>query len=351
MSKIALDVSSLNPLSLARGIGIYAQRLAETLPRVDKTNEYILATSPNQLKGADLIHYPYFDFFFHTLRLKKHTKRIVTIHDLIPLVFPDQFKPGIRGKLKFKLQLRTLRQVDAIITDSQSSQRDIVKYLKIKKDKIDVVYLGVGQEFKPIKSKENLEATSQKYHLDKPFILYIGDVNYNKNLPILLEAFSKLKDKSINLVMASKAFRRNQIPEVKIIERKITELNLRNRVKQITNLPADSATDLIHLYNLAQVYVQPSLYEGFGLPVIEAMACGTPVVATKVASLPEVYGNAAIVAEPTVNSLAQGFEKALALAPGHKQNLIKRGFQQAAKFTWEKTARETIKVYNSVIGS
>ena len=347
--KIVIDSSNLHSLSKARGIGIYARQLFSHLSQVSSKNQYALATSTNQTQDADLIHYPNFDLFFLTLPLKKKAKRVVTVHDVTPLVFPDHFSVGLKGKAKFRIQLTALRLADAIVTDSKSSKQDIIKHLKIPSKKIHVVYLGVSKEFKPVKSKSLLQKARRKYKLENPFILYVGDVNYNKNVPVLIRAFAKIKNKKLNLVMVSKAWKNKHITEVMEINKLIDSLGLKNRVKKITKLPADSVSDLVNIYNLAQVYLQPSLYEGFGLPVLEAMACGTPVVATGAASLPEVTGSASIIVEPTSEGIFKGISKALSLSSKQKNQLINAGIKQAAKFTWEKTAKETIKVYNKIL--
>ena len=328
--KVSLDTSKLHPQSKTRGIGIYAQHLVRWLPQVD-TDIVFSSDSP------DLIHFPTFDLFFLNLPLIKKSKWIITIHDITPLIFPRHFDPGIKGQVKYLFQRLNLTRADAIITDSHSSRKDIIKYLHVPPAKINVVYLGVDSVFHPLKIAK------------KPFILYVGDVNYNKNLPALLEAFALLKS-DIDLYMVSNAWSKH-IPEVAALNVQIHQLGISSRVKKITKLRTDSITQLVHWYNQAKVYVQPSLYEGFGLPVIEAMACGTPVVATNVASLPEICGHAAILVKPTVSDLAAGLRQALDLSSKQHQSYIRAGIAQAAKFTWEKTAHETIKVYNKVLRS
>ncbi len=343
--KIALDLS-LAKTHRARGIGIYAQKLATYLPKIDKLHQYVLALNQPQLATTDLIHFPSFDFFYLTLPHKKTNKWIVTIHDTIPLIFPDQFPPGIRGKIKFIIQNHLLHQAEAIITDSQNSKRDIIKYLNLPESKIHVIYLGVEKVFKPITSVGILNQTLKKHHLHQPFILYIGDVNYNKNLPVLLEAFTLIPKPELELVLISRTWK-EKIPEVIALKNKIEDLKLTSRIKIIDTVI--SPKELIHIYNLASVYIQPSLYEGFGLPVLEAMACGTPVVATKVASLPEICGQAAIQVKPEVGDMAAGIKQVLAFNQKQRQSTAKAGISQAAKFTWEKTAQETIRVYNKVL--
>jgi len=350
MANIAINTSYLSPLNQSRGIGIYSQELLKALRGSDPKNHYLLATTKSQLQSVDLIHYPNFDFFFHTLPIKKVSKTVVTIHDVIPLIFSNHFQPGIRGKLQLALQKKSLKNTHAIITDSKNSKQDIIKYLNIPSHKIHVVYLAASPKFKKITSAVQLSITKKKYHLTKSFILYVGDVNYNKNVPTLIQAFSKLNTNH-DLVLISKAWKNTHIPEIKTLTNKISHYNLGSRIKTISNLPTDSVQDLVNIYNLAAFYVQPSLYEGFGLPVLEAMASGTPVVTSSAASLPEVAGKGAILVKPDLSSLIQGINQALSMSPSQKKNLITQGYSQAKKFSWQKTAQQTIRVYQSVLKS
>ena len=142
--KVVIDISPLQTGHKTRGIGIYTRELSQGLRKVDKINSYILTTRPHQVKQVSLIHYPYFDLFFHTLPIQKRTRTVVTIHDVIPLIFPLWFKPGLRGRFHLFLQKLALKKVDAVITDSHNSKTDIVKYLKVPADKIHVVHLAVS---------------------------------------------------------------------------------------------------------------------------------------------------------------------------------------------------------------
>lgn len=319
--QVAIDISKLHEDSAHRGIGVYANELIKRIPHVDS-------------KDADIIHFPHFDLFFLSLPLRKTAKWVVTVHDVIPLIFPKHFPPGLRGTIKFHIQKHLLHQADAIITDSLNSKKDIIKHLHIPAQKIHVIYLGVSEAFHPLKIAK------------KPFILYVGDINYNKNIPSLLEAFAALHASDWQLVLAGQAWKQS-IPEVASLHQKIIDLGIKNQVKTMS---PTSTNELIRLYNQATLYIQPSLYEGFGLPILEAMACGTPVVSSNAASLPEVSGNAAIMVKPTVTDILAGLRQGLTLSPKQRNSYSKSGLAQAAKFTWAKTAQETIKVYNQVLG-
>lgn len=348
--KVIIDISPLRTGHKTRGIGVYTRELIEALHAVDKKNQYILTTKSEEIKNADIIHYPYFDLFFHTLPIIKKAKTVVTIHDIIPLIFPRDFQVGIRGKINLAFQKLALRNVDAIITDSQNSKKDILDYFAFEDHMVDVIYLAASSEFKPQSSSEILRI-KKKYQLPHNFILYVGDVNPNKNLVRLLEAFKKvLKEKpDINLVLIGRAFRED-IVEVRLIKAKIAQLVLLNQVKILADIPLDPAKDLVAVYNAAACYVQPSLYEGFGLPIIEAFACGTPVVAGQSSSIPELVGDSAILVNPnSYSDIASGLIKVLSLNKKQKSQMIKKGIEQAGKFSWNKTAQQTINVYKSLL--
>lgn len=348
--KVIIDISPLQSKHKTRGIGMYTRRLVEALREVDKKNQYILTTKSEHIKDADLIHYPYFDLFFHTLPIRNKTDSVVTIHDVIPLIFPKKFPVGIRGSLNLFLQKQALKNVQAIITDSQNSKKDIKKFLKINPSMIEVIYLAAAKEFQPQDSVA-IGRVHKKYKLPEKFILYVGDVNPNKNLESLLDAFTSLAKKSddIYLVLVGRVFRNKNLPQVQAIRSRIKENQLENKILIKSNVPLDPIDDLAAIYSAATVYVQPSLYEGFGLPILEAFACGTPVVAASTSSIPEIVNSSAILINPRkTESLAQGLKKALSLSKGKRQLMIEKGKAQANKFSWSKTAKQTIEVYNRV---
>lgn len=349
--KVIIDISPLKSAHKTRGIGMYTRRLVDAVREIDKDNKYILTTKSEHISNADIIHYPYFDLFFHTLPLKKKAKTVVTIHDLIPLIFPKDFPSGIKGKLGYFLQRTALKNVSAIITDSQNSKKDIIKYLSINENKISVVYLAAAKEFKPKNEKEILEIR-KKYNLPEKFVLYVGDINANKNLIQLIEAFSEINNSypKLHLVLVGRAFKNHKLAQVEEIKEKIASNKLEDKVHIISNVPLDPSNDLVAIYNAASVYIQPSLYEGFGLPILEAFACGTPVVASNVSSIPEITGDAAILFNPnSIQQIASGIIKATTLSETKRKKLIEKGILQAKKFSWKKTAQETIAIYKKTI--
>jgi len=367
--KVAIDVSPLKTGHQYRGIGAYTDNLAKSF-RSTKIHgfSFQLIEKEKIPKDCDLIHYPYFDLFFLTLPIKKLKPTVVTIHDVIPLVFPEHFLVGLRGSLKFQIQKKSLKNVKAVITDSENSKKDIFKYLNYPKEKIYVVPLAPAKEFKPITNHQSLTTIKRKYQLPDNFVLYVGDVNYNKNIPGLIKAFSRFllqtsehsSRSSFKLVLVGKAFLDENLKEAKEILQLIKNPSLRSRTLFLTDARNNSlklskkvvclgwipTEDLVGIYNLATVYCQPSFYEGFGLPVLEAMACGCPVVAAKTSSLPEICGEAAVMVDPyNINNMAMGIKKVI----DDKKELINKGFKQVRQFSWERVAKETYEVYQKVV--
>lgn len=351
--KIAICTTSLKNESQARGIGFYTKRLIKALQKVDKKNQYIFFTRGEKLPKCDLVHYPYFDFFFLTLPLVKSVKTIVTVHDLTPLVFPDKFPKGIKGWVRYLIQKQSLRGADAVMADSENSKRDIVKFIGFPKAKIHVIPLAPEEEFKKLEIKNWKLEIQKKYSFSGRFILYVGDVNWNKNVPGLVKAFYKLRTenlelrtKRLKLVLVGKAFLDENLKESQEINKLIEELDIRDEVLKLGFVPDE---DLVKIYNLATVYVQSSFYEGFGLPVLEAMACGTPVVCANTASLPEVAGKAVVYVDPyDIDDIARGISKVLHYNDTYHCKKVEEGLEWAKKFSWERTAGETIKVYEKV---
>jgi len=343
--KIAIDISPLERGHKVRGVGFYLKYLKESLLRYYPNNTYIFFSQENEIdKTIDIIHYPYFDPFFLTLPLRKRAKTVVTVHDLTPLVFPKAFPAGIKGKARWFIQRQALKNVDAVITDSESSKKDILRFAGLSEKKVHVVYLAAGEEYSRVKGLR-VNELRQKYNLPERFALYVGDVTWNKNLPRLVEAALTA---DIPLVMVGKALtekdfdRSNPWNSDRIkLEKLITG---EKNIFRLGFIPTD---DVIALYKSARVFIMPSLYEGFGLPILEAMNCGCPVITTKEGSLPEVAGDAAYYVDAySVSSIKEGIEKVFSSERIQKE-LQDKGFIQAKKFTWKKTAAETVRIYES----
>jgi len=356
--RIAINISALKTNHKYRGIGAYTKNLIRALKKYKPKNEYIFFTrAANLPKSADLVHYPYFDPFYCTLPLFKKVPTVVTIHDLIPLVFQARFPRGLRGEIKWWIQRFSLKSVSAIITDSENSKRDIIKFTSFLRKKIHVLPLAPGEEFKSIKKSSVVQTIKLKYSLPERFILYVGDVNWNKNIPGLLKAFvnikyqisnikktyQKSKMRQLKLVLVGKAFLDESLKETREINLLIDKLGIKN---SILKLGFVSTEDLVAIYNLATVYCQPSFYEGFGLPILEAMACGTPVVVADIPVLREVCGKAPVYVDPyNVDKIAEGTGKALHYDSVGFHSKAKEGLKWVKKFSWKKVAQETVRVY------
>lgn len=338
-----MDTSPLQTGHQVRGIGSYTKKLLEELKKEKWGIELATFNSPAAPPPADITHYPYFDLFFHTLPIKKAQKRVVTIHDVIPLVFPKHFPVGIRGTFNLLLQKQALKKTDFIICDSKTSKDDVAEKLSYPKEKIKVIYLAPSEIFKEEKNKEKLNRVAAKYSLPKEFVLYVGDVNWNKNLKSLLEA---VKISKVDLVLVGKSLKDLNIPQSKAIEEIITGCDL---TKTVHRLGFVEEEDLAAIYNLASLTVLPSHYEGFGLPVLESMACGTPVVCSNVASLSEISGDAAIFCDPNnPEDVSKQISYILKMSPKEQQNLSQKSIKHASAFSWHKVAKETIEVYKSL---
>ena len=274
----------------------------------------------------------------------------------------------MRGGLKWQLQKWFLRRAPAIITDSQSSREDIISLVACSPKKVFVIPLAVDEQFKELETGNCLarpdlalrekQKIRQKYSLPDKFILYAGDLNWNKNVGGLVKAFHNVKSQSqptldgvetksgiLKLVLVGAAFRDSELLELKKLEKLIEELDLKNQVLKLGFVPKE---DLVRLYNLASLYIQPSYYEGFGLPVLEAMSCGCPVLCSDQASLPEIGGRAVVYFNPYQQGELASKIKELLTNPARLDRLAQKGLRQARKFSWRQTAQETAKVYKEV---
>lgn len=349
--KIAIDISPISDSQASghkvRGAGMYVDGLVNGLKNLKKDNTYtFFETGEKIADGVDIVHYPYFEPFFRSLPNNSILKRVVTVHDLIPLLFPEHFPSGLRGKISWFFQKRALKSVQAIITDSNCSKKDITRITRVNPDKIHVVYLAVNKKFRKIENEEYKEKIKNKYNLPEKFILYVGDITWNKNLPKLVSA---VLDINVPLVMVGKS----------IVQKDFDRSNLWNKDRVIVESLVFSShkiirlgylplEELVVLYNLATVLAMPSLYEGFGLPILEAMKCGCPVVCSSSGSIKEVAGDAAYYVDPNNReSIKSGLEK-IFNSKLLQEKLQKKGMLQAKKFSWNKTIAQTIEVYKRI---
>ncbi|MCZ7571825.1 MAG: glycosyltransferase family 4 protein [Ardenticatenaceae bacterium] len=295
---------------------------------------------------ADLIHVPYFAPPLFKLK-GNHTNRssipvVATVHDLIPLLLPEYRGPWpVRGYSQ--LVARAARRTDLVLTDSQSSCRDARRLLALPPARVRTVYLGVDEHYRPQPPAE-INRLRRKLRLPETFVLYLGGFDVRKRVPQLLAAAARSQI-AWPLVIAGQlpiedtAF----TPDPRRIA---TGLNLGERVHFVGWVPE---TDKPALFSAATLFVFPSRYEGFGLPVLEALACGTPTVTTTAASLPELVDDAAwTVAPADVTALAAAIDT-LMHDGERRARLTARGPAQAARFTWQRCASETARAYADVL--
>ena len=187
--KIAIDISPFQTGHRVRGVGFYLENLRNTLLKYFPDNNYVFFQRGEKLpKDVQIVHFPYFEPFFLALPIYRKFKTVVTVHDLTPIVFPEAFPRGIKGEIKWQMQRFALKRADAILTDSKFSKKDIQKYVGVRENKIHVVYLAAGEQFKQLKTGNWVSEVKKRYDLPDRFLLYVGDVTWNKNLPRLIDA-------------------------------------------------------------------------------------------------------------------------------------------------------------------
>jgi len=364
--RIGLDVRKINDF----GIGTYIQNLVKYLLEMDKQNQYFLFfnhrdienysypkeqvmklinNSPkysirehfslsHQAKKYDiqLFHEPHY-----TLPYFLECKKVVSIHDLIHLKFPQNL-PAKKAYIYAKFMIgQAVKKSDKILAGSENTKNDVMEIFKTNQRKIEVIYYGVDEIFKPINDQNVLENFRNKYKLPDKYILYSGSVRKHKNLENALKAYAMLKDKSYDLVLAGVGLQNQKVLEPMLKELKITE--------KVKIIPFLDYAELALLYNSAAVLFFPTLYEGFGLPVLEAMACGIPVVSSNNSSIAEVSGDAAVLVYPAnLKEMAEALEKVLA-ETSLRQRMISLGLERAKIFTWKKTAEKTLRIYQELL--
>jgi len=289
---------------------------------------------------ADVAHVPYFGS-----PLSNRIPTVVTVHDLIPLVLPE-YRGGPLVRLYTSLVGAAAANADLVLADSEASRQDILTHLKLSPDKVRAVYLAPAPHFKPAKTWDQIEYVTKKYNLPEVFALYMGGFDARKNLKALLHAWTFVAGglgNEVKLVLAGNlpktdsAFFPDPLKMAK-------ELGIAEHI--VTPGWIDEE-DKPALYSAARLFVYPSRYEGFGLPTLEAMACGAPVVTTNAASLPELVGSAAFQVDPDDTKGLAAPIISLTIQENTHNEMANKGYQQAMQFTWQKTAAQTLQAYNA----
>ena len=357
------------------GIGRYTRELIRALSRIDLENDYVLFSAgrdqnealwPDNYRRRSLpLTDRHLAILWHRLRLPLPVELItgsidiyhspdfvlppvarartaLTVHDLSFMRYPECSSPPLLDYLMRHVP-RSVARADLILADSQSTLRDLVDLLHVTEECVQVVYPAIGDRFQPVPLTK-AQSVHERYGIRRPYILSLGTLQPRKNYPRLIQAFARLRaERGIphQLVIGGG---RGWLGEA--IEETITSLGLEDHV-HLAGFIDDG--DLPALYSAADLFSFPSLYEGFGIPVLEAMACGTPVVTSNVSSLPEAAGDAALLVDPLdVGDIAQAIWRALDDSD-LRYRLIERGLVQSTVFTWDRSARELLDAYRGLI--
>jgi glycosyltransferase involved in cell wall biosynthesis len=369
--RIAIDARKLRDY----GVGTYVRNLLRHLGRLDHTTEYVILcrqadcgmvkdlgpnfravperarpyslreqlTVPLDLRREeiDLFHAPHY-----VLPPLTPCKSVVTIHDCIHLRFP-QYLPNhfAYAYARTSMWFATHRS-NRVLTVSEASKRDILRYFKVPDAKIDVIYNAIDERFGQAAHEEEIARVRERYQLDGPFVLYAGNIKPHKNLERLIEAFHLIRRgplEHVKLLIIG-----DEISKYATLRRAVHQHKLHKHVRFFGFVPDET---LAALYRLARVFVFPSLYEGFGLPPLEAMASGTPVVTSNVSSLPEVVGDAALLIDPyEPESIADAMRRVLT-DERLREDLRARGLARAREFSWERSVRRVREIYEEVLTS
>ncbi len=369
--RIAIDARKLRDY----GIGTYVRNLLRQLARQADGTDYVLlcheqdcATAaelgPNfravverapaysvreqvsvpldlRREQVDLFHAPHY-----VLPPLTPCRAVVTIHDCIHLRFP-QYLPNRLGYAYARASLWTATHRAArVITVSEASKRDILRYFRVPESRIDVIYNAIDARFWEEPSADEMDRVRQRYQLDAPFVLYAGNIKPHKNLERLIDAFHLLRHERADLRDVRLLIIGDEISKYATLRRAVHRHKLHKHVRFFGFVPDQT---LAALYRLAAAFVFPSLYEGFGLPPLEAMASGTPVITSNVSSLPEVVGNAALLIDPyEPQAIADAMERVLTDA-ALRADLRARGLARAREFSWERSIRRVRQIYDEVM--
>lgn len=368
--RIAIDARKLHDF----GIGTYIRNILAELPQLDRSTEFVVLCRPEESgitstlgpnfravieparpysvseqvrlplalarERVQLLHEPHY-----VLPALTGCRSVVTIHDCIHLMFPQYLpnrlaRPYARGSMWV-----ATRKADRILTVSEASKRDILRFFDVPTERITVVPNAIDARFLAPPDEAHVERVRQRYQLDHPFALYVGNIKPHKNIDRLIDAFGRVRASGIDdlrLIIIG-----DELSKYPALRQGVHRHRLDKHVRFFGFQPIDT---LSVFYRLAQVFVFPSLYEGFGLPPLEAMACGTPVVTSNVSSLPEVCGDAAVLVDPTdPQAIADGLIRA-ATDETLRAHLVARGLARARRFSWAESVRRIHGIYMEVLG-
>lgn len=382
---IGLDIRHLRDF----GIGTYIRNLVRALADLDRENRYTLIATeadPPELAGlpknfeyavykksdenpvglayslflrglsANLFHIP-----LNSVPLLMPRPYVVTVHDMSRLLYDNA--PGFRNHLRLLRFRRGLLRAARVITVSNATRRDVESVLGVPTEQIRTIYNAPDPAFlesspPPIRCLDEsgvqyeprVQRIMDRYQINYPFLLYAGNIRPQKNIPRLVEAFAVVRGElknhplfhNLHLIIIG-----DEISNFPAVRHAVIKTRAEHVVRFLGFVPIEA---LRCLYQTAQAFVFPSLYEGFGLPPLEAMSCGAPVVASNVSALPEVIGDAAVIVNPeNVFDIARGIREIL-LDPDLRQRVVARGYEQSRRFSWQSTATQVLETYRQVAG-
>lgn len=376
--RIAIDIRRIGEF----GVGTYTRNAIRTLARLDSKNEYCLlgipgklsgiedlppnfttiATHPNEFSlasyfelhrilktnGCDLLHVPH--LFWKPQGIP--CPYVVTVHDLLDHMYKANTNSELKRSMHFLLTKRVLQRAARIFAVSHFSKKDTENYFKVPGDKIEVIYNALDERFRlGHASASDREMIAERYQVNYPFLLYAGRISPHKNVVRIIEAFSLLKNQlleegrfqDLRLIIIG-----DEVSSHPDLRRAVIKSHMQNDVRFLGFVEIGI---LRIFYDLAKIFVFPSLYEGFGLPPLEAMAHGTPVVTSNTSSIPEVVGNAAVMVNPeNVFDIQRALYRVL-VDQNLREKLKARGVEQAQKFSWEDSVSRMLNVYHEVAHS
>ncbi len=367
--KIGIDASRA-AYKQKTGTEYYSYNLIKNLAKIDKENEYILYSRILLPKGlynlpenfkSQVIYLPRFwtqirlsfkmfthppDLLFipsHTIPVIHPKKVVVTCHDVGFRNYPSSYSKFQLWHLEFTTKL-AVRWAEKIIAVSKSTKRDLINIYGAQPEQVEVIYEGFTSElYHPIENKNKIKQVLGKYNIPEKYILFIGRLEERKNIPRLVEAFNLLKkEKKIEhklVLVGKKGYKFEQIFDT------INKLKIGDEVILPGYIPEE---DLPYIFSGPELFTFPSLYEGFGIPILEAMACGIPVLSSNISSMPEVAGEAAILVNPLNPKEISKAIYQIITDRNLRNSLIEKGLAQCKKFSWQKCAQETLEVLQEV---
>jgi glycosyltransferase involved in cell wall biosynthesis len=374
--KIAIDIRRMNEF----GVGTYTRNIIRALGRMDRRNKYFLLGShekvseigplPENFKtipvsppdtfrgffqchavvgrlGCDLVHIPH--LFWRPRYLP--CRYVVTVHDMLDHMYRGRNGSGLKRTFHFQLTRRALKKAARIFAVSRFTKSEIENFFGIDPGRIEVVYNAIDERFLTGHATDaDRQFLAERYQVSSPFLLYAGRISPHKNIVRIIEAFAALK---------AELSKQNIFPDLKLIiigdelskhsdlRRTVVRGGVQNDVRFMGFVPIEV---LRIFYDAAKVFVFPSLYEGFGLPPLEAMAHGTPVLTSNTSSIPEVVGNAAVLVNPeNVFEMMRALQRVL-LDSDLREKMRQRGYEQVKKFSWDTSAAEVLAGYEEVCG-